>query len=203
MSLLRSSLLRAGPRLQLVAPTTPTTVPRPSAVVAVAAAVRARHNSSYAVSNVTLADIEKRWELMPPNEQAELWMQLRDRMKGSWSELTAQEKKACWSLPLSPHHGALVRLTELEAYWIAFGPHGPRARPPPGENTKVLTYTLLALAGSFVTFYLIRVAGRPAPKTMTKEWQEASNEYLKAQKVEPITGVSSEDYKGPGMVQSK
>lgn len=103
MSLLRSSLLRASPRLQLVAPT-PTAAPRTSAVVAAAAAVRARrHSSSYAVSNVTLADIEKRWEMMPPHEQAELWMQLRDRMKGSWSELTAQEKKACWSpLSLSP-----------------------------------------------------------------------------------------------------
>jgi cytochrome c oxidase subunit 4 len=56
---------------------------------------------------------------------------------------------------------------------------------------------------SFVTFYAIRLAGRPAPKTMTKEWQEASNEYLKEQKVEPITGVSSEGYDGPGMVQSK
>jgi cytochrome c oxidase subunit 4 len=38
---------------------------------------------------------------------------------------------------------------------------------------------------------------------MSKEWQEASNEYLKSQKVEPITGVSSEGYSGPGMVQSK
>jgi cytochrome c oxidase subunit 4 len=31
---------------------------------------------------------------MPPQEQAELWMQLRDRMKTDWSELTLQEKKA-------------------------------------------------------------------------------------------------------------
>jgi cytochrome c oxidase subunit 4 len=42
-----------------------------------------------------LADIEKRWPIMPPQEQAELWMALRDRMKGSWSELTLQERKAC------------------------------------------------------------------------------------------------------------
>lgn len=31
---------------------------------------------------------------MPPQEQAELWMALRDRMKADWSELTLQEKKA-------------------------------------------------------------------------------------------------------------
>lgn len=31
---------------------------------------------------------------MPLQEQAELWMALRDRMKGSWKELSVQEKKA-------------------------------------------------------------------------------------------------------------
>ncbi len=31
---------------------------------------------------------------MPPQEQADLWMSLRDRMKTDWKELTMQEKKA-------------------------------------------------------------------------------------------------------------
>lgn len=31
---------------------------------------------------------------MPPQEQAELWMALRDRMKVDWNQLTSQEKKA-------------------------------------------------------------------------------------------------------------
>jgi hypothetical protein len=31
---------------------------------------------------------------MPPQEQADLWMALRDRMKVNWAELTVQEKKA-------------------------------------------------------------------------------------------------------------
>lgn len=35
---------------------------------------------------------------MPPQEQAELWMALRDRMKTNWSELTLQEKKAGMTL---------------------------------------------------------------------------------------------------------
>lgn len=51
-------------------------------------------SSTHAISNPTLANIEKRWEGMPMQEQAELWMALRDRMKGSWAELTLQEKKA-------------------------------------------------------------------------------------------------------------
>jgi cytochrome c oxidase subunit 4 len=49
---------------------------------------------AHAVSNPTLANIEKRWEAMPPQEQADLWMALRDRMKVNWNELTVQEKKA-------------------------------------------------------------------------------------------------------------
>lgn len=31
---------------------------------------------------------------MPPQEQADLWMALRDRMKVDWHDLTPQEKKA-------------------------------------------------------------------------------------------------------------
>jgi Cytochrome c oxidase subunit IV len=62
--------------------------------------------SAHAISNPTLAGIEKRWEGMPPQDQAALWMQLRDRMKVDWHEMTLQEKKAgtyIWStrdLPL-------------------------------------------------------------------------------------------------------
>ena len=54
----------------------------------------ARAATTHAISNPTLANIEKRWEGMPPQEQAELWMALRDRMRDNWKELTLQEKKA-------------------------------------------------------------------------------------------------------------
>ena len=58
---------------------------------------------AHAISNPTLANIEKRWEAMPPQEQADLWMALRDRMKTNWAELTVQEKKAgLFSLLLLP-----------------------------------------------------------------------------------------------------
>lgn len=53
-----------------------------------------RQAHAHAISNPTLANIEKRWEAMPPSEQAEMWMALRDRMKVDWHELTMQEKKA-------------------------------------------------------------------------------------------------------------
>ncbi|KAL9108982.1 MAG: hypothetical protein Q9187_008226 [Circinaria calcarea] len=88
------------------------------------------------------------------------------------------------------------------AYWIAFGPHGPRALPPPGEGWKVFNYTMIGVGVSFIIFMLERTQARGAPRTMTKEYQEMTNEYLKNQKTEAITGVSAEDYKGKGMVQS-
>ncbi|GAB7357689.1 hypothetical protein MBLNU459_g0360t1 [Dothideomycetes sp. NU459] len=138
---------------------------------------------AHAISNPTLANIEKRWEAMPPQEQADLWMALRDRMKVDWTELTLQEKKA--------------------AYWIAFGPHGPRAQTPPGEGTKVFAYTMVGVGASAVLFFLARYFARSPPPTMTKEYQEATEEYLKEQKVEPITGISAEDWKGNFSVQSK
>jgi len=160
------------------------TTSRVSTRSAAAAASRFQQTrQAHAISNPTLANIEKRWEAMPPQEQAELWMALRDRMSADWNELTLQEKKA--------------------AYWIAFGPHGPRAQAPPGEGTKIFMYVMLGVGASGVLFGTARFFARGQPATMTKEYQEASNEYLKGQKVEPITGVSSEGYVGVGMVQSK
>jgi len=141
-----------------------------------------RNSSGHAISNPTLVDIEKRWEGLPPQEQADLWMALRDRMKVNWSELTLQEKKA--------------------AYWIAFGAHGPRSVPPPGEGWKVAGYTIAGLGISLLIFLAIRAGGKGLPKTMTKEYEEMSNEFLKNQKSEPLSGISSEGYTGKGQVQS-
>jgi cytochrome c oxidase subunit 4 len=71
-------------------------------------------------------------------------------------------------------------LTDIPtAYYIAFGAHGPRALPPPGEGWKVAAYTAIGVGVSFVIFATIRHFARPAPDTMNKEYQEATNEYLK------------------------
>ncbi|KAI1343711.1 cytochrome c oxidase subunit IV [Xylariaceae sp. FL0016] len=160
-----TSVLRAGMRATSVR----TIVPRAAA-------------STHAISNPTLANIEKRWEGMPSTEQAELWMALRDRMKGSWAELTLQEKKA--------------------AYWIAFGAHGPRAQPPADENRKVALYVAIGVLTSLALFATMRAFAGSPPSTMTREYQEASNEFLKNQRAEPLTGLTSSVYEGKGMVQS-
>ena len=65
----------------------PTTTSRVSSRVVAPIVQQARQ--AHAISNPTLANIEKRWEAMPPQEQADLWMALRDRMKVDWNELTA------------------------------------------------------------------------------------------------------------------
>ncbi|KAK2071501.1 hypothetical protein P8C59_005920 [Phyllachora maydis] len=146
------------------------------------AAVRAASNTTHAISKPTLANIEKRWEGLPLQEKADLWMALRDRMKESWKDLTLQEQRA--------------------AYWIAFGPHGPRSEPPPGENARVALYTAIGIGVSFVIFIALRQFARPPPHTMNREWQEATNEKMLEQKADPITGISSEGYVGKGFVQS-
>ncbi|THV76415.1 hypothetical protein D6C99_04615 [Aureobasidium pullulans] len=188
-----------------------------TAAAALRSSVRATQTRrAHAISNPTLANIEKRWEAMPPQEQADLWMALRDRMKVDWTEMTLQEKKAVMSdesfklvMPVSDRDVFnWVSKTSSDtsfraAYWIAFGPHGPRAQTPPGEGKQVFWYTMGGLGVTAVLFFGIRAGARGSPPTMTKEYQEASDAYLKENNVEPITGISAEDYKGGFMVQSK
>ena len=82
-----------------------------------------RNAITHAISNPTLAGIEKRWEIMPPQEQAELWMALRDRMKADWHELTLQEKKA-GEQPLkhtTPLHSVTTSLATCITYIANLG----------------------------------------------------------------------------------
>lgn len=66
------------------------------------------------------------------------------------------------------------------AYYIAFGPHGPRRPPPPDESRKVFFLSSAIIAAAVVVFSITRMFANPVrPRTMTKEWQEASEEYLK------------------------
>ncbi|KAF1938181.1 COX4-domain-containing protein [Clathrospora elynae] len=174
--MLRSSIARASksPAAVISSIATRTALPR----AAPAACQLQQTRQAHAISNPTLANIEKRWEDMPPQEQADLWMSLRDRMKTDWKELTMQEKKA--------------------AYYIAFGPHGPRRPAPPDEGRNVFFLSTAVIFGAFAVFAFSRMFASPIrPRTMTKEWQEATEEYMKAQGTEPITG-----FKGM-MVQSK
>jgi cytochrome c oxidase subunit 4 len=91
--MLRSSIIRASRSSAAVMPSVATRTALPRAAP-VACQLQQTRQASHAISNPTLANIEKRWEDMPPQEQADLWMSLRDRMKVDWKEMTMQEKKA-------------------------------------------------------------------------------------------------------------
>jgi hypothetical protein len=87
------------------------------------------------------------------------------------------------SSQLLQHHFA----NELyAAYWIAFGPHGPRAGSPPGEGTKIFTYTVIGVAASLAIFLATHHMANPPPHTLTKEWEEATNEYFKVRRESEI-----------------
>ena len=133
------------------------------------------------------------------------------------------------------------------AYYVAFGPHGPRSPVnPPGTAVKILTgvTALIGTAGllyvgfrsigkcSFVYDYINQSispsfkkkkkhgTAPPPPKTISKEWEDATNERAKELKINPISGpydfysyfsgirdgcvgISSEGYSGKGFVTHK
>lgn len=108
---------------------------------------------------------------MSEEEREDIISQLAERQKGPWSELTDYEKKAAW--------------------FISYGAWGPR-RPvhPPGEVKKIVLGVLAVLGAAGLLFASFRVSAPPPPRTMSKEWQEASNEILAANKANPFTGYN-------------
>ena len=76
------------------------------------------------------------------------------------------------------------------AYWIAFGPHGPRSLPPPGENLYILKMVALSMGAALVLLWASRQLARPAPKTMNAQYQEMTNEYLRVSS--PVFSSKSE-----------
>ncbi|KAF9150399.1 Cytochrome c oxidase subunit 5A [Linnemannia schmuckeri] len=134
-------------------------------------------------SEIPLTNLELRWKTLSVQEQGSLAKHLEKVQAGDWSKMTVDQKKA--------------------AYWVAFGPHG--ARTPltgPGHAVKVVAGASAVLGVSGALFLWIRSKGNERPATLTKEWQEASNEYARANKINPISGVASEGYKGAGFVSN-
>ncbi|KAF7313339.1 hypothetical protein HMN09_00489400 [Mycena chlorophos] len=137
-----------------------------------------------ATAAIPLSNLEAQWALLSPDEKSSVAEQLEELQKRDWKSLSQDEKKA--------------------AYYVAFGPHG-RRKPihEKGDGFKILLSVMGAVGVSGVLFYAIRHASPPPPQTMSKEWQEAMNERALEQKMNPITGIASEGYKGPGFVTHK
>lgn len=124
------------------------------------------------LSNAYIGKLEARWEGLSKQDQTTLIDELKARQVLPWAELTPAEKKA--------------------AYYISFGEWGPR-QPLylPGEHAKVFWGTLGGCLAGVALFAGIRsFAPGPEPVSMTREWQEASDEYLKSKNANPFTGYS-------------
>ncbi|CAO1628308.1 unnamed protein product [Jaminaea pallidilutea] len=127
-------------------------------------------------------NIEARWNSMSKVEQYAVYRQLEEMQRKDWKDLSLDEKKA--------------------AYFVSFGPHGPRkpiTQPGQGLRTLIATGGLVGL--TFAIFYTMRTFAAPAPKTMTKEYQEQMTEKAREENLNPISGISSQNYKGKGYVQ--
>ncbi|KAJ4488397.1 cytochrome c oxidase subunit IV-domain-containing protein [Lentinula aciculospora] len=133
-------------------------------------------------SIIPLSNVEAQWEKMSAEDKSTVHEQLEEVMKKDWKQLSLDEKKA--------------------AYYVAFGPHGPRAPvSKPGDALKIFAGTAAAVGVAGIMYYLTRIFSPAPPRTINKEWQEASNERALEQKMNPITGIASEGYTGKGFVQ--
>lgn len=137
-----------------------------------------------ATSAIPLSNVEAQWATLSPSEQTAVHQQLEELQRKDWKTLSLAEKKA--------------------AYYVAFGPHGPRAPVnPPGTTVKILTGVSALIGAAGLLYAGFRAIAPPPPKTITKEWEEASNERAKELKINPISGISSEGYSGKGFVTHK
>ncbi|KAG0340000.1 Cytochrome c oxidase subunit 5A [Podila horticola] len=136
-------------------------------------------SSVAAAEDIPLVNLSLRWKTLTSQQKETVTKQLEQVQMGDWKAMTLEQKKA--------------------AYWVAFGPHGART-PLTGPNhaLKVLGGTLAMLAVSGALYQWMRTLGGEDPITKTKAWQEATEQYARENKINPISGVSSEGYTGPG-----
>ncbi|CDH16958.1 probable Cytochrome c oxidase polypeptide 5A, mitochondrial [Zygosaccharomyces bailii] len=108
---------------------------------------------------------------MPAAEQHDIVSKLTERQKLAWNELTDTEKQAAW--------------------YISYGEWGPR-RPVHGKGDAafIAKGVAVGILGSVCLFALLRSKAPDAPKTMNKDWQIKSDEYLKSKNANPWGGYS-------------
>ncbi|CCH59407.1 hypothetical protein TBLA_0B05810 [Henningerozyma blattae CBS 6284] len=130
-----------------------------------------RWASAPAVSKALLADLPARWDGLQESEQDSILTALAERQKLPWSQLTSQEQQAAW--------------------YISYGSWGPR-RPvlARGDATYIARGTVIGLILSLALFAGVRSLADEDPRTMTKEWQLKSDEYLKSKNANPWGGYS-------------
>ncbi|XP_065827287.1 cytochrome c oxidase subunit 4 isoform 2, mitochondrial-like [Oscarella lobularis] len=105
------------------------------------------------------------------SESAEL-KALREKAKGAWKNLTKEEK--------------------ITLYRASFPQTFAEMKAPTGEWKKVLGGVTLGVAAGIAFFSLLRLTVGPTkPHTLNPEWQAATEEKMRAQLANPISGLSS------------
>lgn len=130
-----------------------------------------RFAQTQAISKATIVDLSSRWETLPAAEQNDIVAKLSERQKLPWTQLTETEKQASW--------------------YISYGEWGPR-RPVlvKGDGAFIMKGIAIGLGISLTLFAVSRQFASADSKTMTKEWQLKSDEYLKSKNANPWGGYS-------------
>jgi cytochrome c oxidase subunit 4 len=126
--------------------------------------------ASSAITPAEITNIQGRWEKLPESDKQHLIDALAAKQKLPWNQLSLEEKKAAW--------------------YISFGTWGPRKPMETKEEQAqiykgIIGFTLLSVA-LFAVYYV----NRNIPKTMNREWQEKSDEYLASKNANPFSSYS-------------
>lgn len=124
-----------------------------------------------AISKASIANLQQRWDKMPIKQQDDIVTKLTERQKQPWAELSPEEKQAAW--------------------YISYGAWGPR-RPvlEKGDGVFIAKGVILGLVLGVGTFAFFRQFAGEDVKSMNKEWQLKSDEYLKSKNANPWGGYS-------------
>ena len=129
-----------------------------------------------ATSAIPLSNVEAQWATLSPAEQTAVHQQLEEIQRKDWKTLSLAEKKAGASVrplfdivPSFPRRrvrgGRSVSsccsyALHRTAYYVAFGPHGPRAPVnPPGTAVKILTGISVLVGTASLIYAGIRSIG--------------------------------------------
>jgi hypothetical protein len=129
-----------------------------------------------ATSAIPLSNVEAQWATLSPAEQTAVHQQLEEIQRKDWKTLSLAEKKAGASVrplfdtvPSFPRRrvrgGRSVSsccsyALHRTAYYVAFGPHGPRAPVnPPGTVVKILTGISVLVGTASLIYAGIRSIG--------------------------------------------
>jgi cytochrome c oxidase subunit 4 len=126
--------------------------------------------ASTTITPAAISNLQGRWEKLPESDKQHLIDALADKQKLPWNQLSLEEKKAAW--------------------YISFGSWGPRKPMETAEETSRIYKGIAIGLGLSAFLFFAYYSNRYVPKTMHKEWQEKSDEYLASKNANPFSSYS-------------